>query len=119
MSNYILADGEYRLLSLIWDHAPIPSGQLVRLCEEEFGWKKSTTYTVLKRLCDRGIFQNEGGTVTSRLSRADYDTAQSQQFVEESFSGSLPAFITAFTRRKKLTEDEIAELQKLIDQNRR
>ena len=119
MSNYILADGEYRLLSLVWDHEPIPSGQLVRLCEEEFGWKKSTTYTVLKRLCDRGIFQNEGGTVTSRLSRADYDTAQSQQFVEESFSGSLPAFITAFTRRKKLTEDEIAELQKLIDQNRR
>ena len=65
------------------------------------------------------IEKNEGGTVTSRLSRADYDTAQSQQFVEESFSGSLPAFITAFTRRKKLTEDEIAELQKLIDQNRR
>ena len=89
------------------------------LAEEALGWKKSTTYTVLKRLCDRGIFQNEGGTVTSLLSRADYDTAQSQQFVEESFSGSLPAFITAFTRRKKLTEDEIAELQKLIDQNRR
>ena len=110
---------ETRFAELIWQYAPLPSGELVKLCGEELSWKKSTTYTVLKRLCNRGIFQNEGGTVTSRLSRADYDTAQSQQFVEESFSGSLPAFITAFTRRKKLTEDEIAELQKLIDQNRR
>ena len=110
---------ESRFADLIWSHQPLTSGELVKLCREELSWKKSTTYTVLKRLCDRGIFQNEGGTVTSRLSRADYDTAQSQQFVEESFSGSLPAFITAFTRRKKLTEDEIAELQKLIDQNRR
>ena len=84
----------------------------------KMGPVETTTYTVLKRLCDRGIFRNEGGTVTSLLSRADYDTAQSQQFVEESFSGSLPAFITAFTRRKKLSEDEITELQRLIDQNR-
>lgn len=112
-------DSELRFCEILWSHEPIKSSELVRLCAEELGWKKSTTYTVLKRLCDRGIFQNEGGTVTSRLSRADYDTAQSQQFVEESFSGSLPAFITAFTRRKKLTEGEIAELQKLIDQNRR
>ena len=110
---------ESRFADIIWNNEPVSSTQLVKLAGEALGWKKSTTYTVLKRLCDRGIFQNEGGTVTSRLSRADYDTAQSQQFVEESFSGSLPAFITAFTRRKKLTEDEIAELQKLIDQNRR
>ena len=114
-----LSDGEYRLMEVLWDCAPVNSTRLVELCREKLDWNKSTTYTVLKRLCDRGIFQNEGGIVTSRLSRADYDTAQSQQFVEESFSGSLPAFITAFTRRKKLTEDEIAELQKLIDQNRR
>ena len=119
MEGWKLCDSEYRFMNVVWDSAPVPSGELVALCAEQLGWKKSTTYTVLKRLCDRGIFQNEGGTVTSRLSRADYDTAQSQQFVEESFSGSLPAFITAFTRRKKLTEDEIAELQKLIDQNRR
>ena len=114
-----LFDAEYRLMEVLWDAGAVNSTRLVELCRERLGWNKSTTYTVLKRLCDRGIFQNEGGTVTSRLSRADYDTAQSQQFVEESFSGSLPAFITAFTRRKKLTEDEIAELQKLIDQNRR
>ena len=119
MKDLKLCESDYRFMLLVWEAEPLPSGKLVELCWERLGWKKSTTYTVLKRLCDRGIFQNEGGTVTSRLSRADYDTAQSQQFVEESFSGSLPAFITAFTRRKKLTEDEIAELQKLIDQNRR
>lgn len=119
MDDLKLGTVEARFADIIWQHEPLTSRELVELCGRELDWKKSTTYTVLKRLCDRGIFQNEGGTVTSRLSRADYDTAQSQQFVEESFSGSLPAFITAFTRRKKLTEDEIAELQKLIDQNRR
>ena len=113
MSDLKMGPVETRFAEIIWEKEPVGSTELVKLAEESLGWKKSTTYTVLKRLCDRGIFQNEGGTVTSRLS------AQSQQFVEESFSGSLPAFITAFTRRKKLTEDEIAELQKLIDQNRR
>ena len=112
MSDLKMGPVETRFAEIIWDREPVGSTELVRLAEEALGWKKSTTYTVLKRLCDRGIFQNEGGTVT-------YDTAQSPQFVEESFSGSLPAFITAFTRRKKLTEDEIAELQRLIDQNRR
>lgn len=110
---------ETRFAEIIWDREPVGSTELVRLAEEALGWKKSTTYTVLKRLCDRGIFQNEGGTVTSRLSRADYDTAQSQQFVEESFSGSPARVYHGVYRRKKLTEDEIAELQKLIDQNRR
>lgn len=119
MGEYSMGAVESRFADMIWRAEPVTSAELVQQAAQELAWKKSTTYTVLKRLCDRGIFQNEGGTVTSRLSRADYDTAQSQQFVEESFSGSLPAFITAFTRRKKLTEDEIAELQKLIDQNRR
>ena len=119
MSDLKMGPVETRFAEIIWEKEPVGSTELVKLAEESLGWKKSTTYTVLKRLCDRGIFRNEGGTVTSLLSRADYDTAQSQHFVEESFSGSLPAFITAFTRRKKLTEDEIAELQKLIDQNRR
>ena len=119
MSDLKMGPVETRFAEIIWEKEPVGSTELVKLAEESLGWKKATTYTVRTRLCDRGIFQNEGGTVTSRLSRADYDTAQSQQFVEESFSGSLPAFITAFTRRKKLTEDEIAELQKLIDQNRR
>ena len=112
-------DSELRFCEILWSHEPIKSSELVRLCAEELGWKKSTTYTVLRRLCERGIFRNEGGAVTSLLSRADYDAAQSRQFVEESFSGSLPAFIAAFTRRKKLTDEEVAELQSLIDQNRR
>jgi len=81
-------------------------------------WKKSTTYTVLTRLCERGIFQNRGGVVTSLISRKDFYAVQSEKFVEETFSGSLPAFLAAFTTRKKLSEEEIAELQALIDQSR-
>ena len=119
MHELRMAPVETQFAEIIWANEPLTSPELVRLAEESLGWKKSTTYTVLRRLCDRGIFQNQGGVVTSLLSRADYDTAQSQQFVEESFSGSLPAFITAFARRKKLTEDEISQLQRLIDQNRR
>ena len=119
MHELRVAPVETQFAEIIWANEPLTSPELVRLAEESLGWKKSTTYTVLRRLCDRGIFQNQGGVVTSLLSRADYDTAQSRQFVEDSFSGSLPAFITAFTRRKKLTDDEISQLQKLIEQNRR
>lgn len=119
MSDLKMAPVETRFAEIIWAHEPISSAELVKLAEEALGWKKSTTYTVLRRLCERGIFRNEGGAVTSLLSRADYDAAQSRQFVEESFSGSLPAFIAAFTRRKKLTDEEVAELQSLIDRNRR
>lgn len=95
------------------------SGDLVRLCEAELGWKKSTTYTILRRLCDRGIFRNDGGTVTSLLSKAEFCALQSEEFVEEAFDGSLPKFLAAFTMRKKLSEKEIDELQRLIDQSRR
>ena len=119
MSDLKMAPVETRFAEIIWAHEPVSSAELVKLAEEALGWKKSTTYTVLRRLCERGIFRNEGGAVTSLLSRADYDAAQSRQFVEESFSGSLPAFIAAFTRRKKLTDEEVSELQSLIDQNRR
>ena len=119
MHELRMAPVETQFAEIIWANEPLTSPELVRLAEESLGWKKSTTFTVLRRLCDRGIFQNQGGVVTSLLSRADYDTAQSRQFVEDSFSGSLPAFITAFTRRKKLTDDEISQLQKLIEQNRR
>ena len=112
-------DSELKLCEILWQHQPIKSSELVRLCADRLGWKKSTTYTVLKRLCEKGIFQNEGGVVTSRLSREEYAARQSEQFVEETFSGSLPAFLTAFTRRKKLTEEEIDQLQRLIERNRR
>ena len=119
MADLRLGPVESRFAELIWDGEPISSTELVHLAERELEWKKSTTYTMLKRLCEKGIFQNEGGVVTSRLSREEYAARQSEQFVEETFSGSLPAFLTAFTRRKKLTEEEIDQLQRLIERNRR
>ena len=119
MADMRLGPVESRFAELIWDGEPISSTELVHLAERELEWKKSTTYTVLKRLCEKGIFQKEGGVVTSRLSREEYAARQSEQFVEETFSGSLPAFLTAFTRRKKLTEEEIEQLQRLIERNRR
>ena len=110
---------ETRFAEMIWQREPISSTELVKLAAKELEWKKSTTYTVLRRLCERGIFQNQDGTVTSKISREDFYAVQSAQFVEETFSGSLPAFLAAFTTRKKLSDREIAELQALIDQNRR
>ena len=118
MSELRMGAIESRFADMIWENEPVPSPELVKLAEREFNWKKSTTYTVLKRLCERGIFQNQGGVVTSLISRQDFYAVQSEKFVEETFSGSLPAFLAAFTTRKKLSEEEIAELQALIDQSR-
>lgn len=109
---------ESRFADLIWAHEPLTSGELVKLCQEELTWKKSTTYTVLKKLCDRGLFRNDGGTVTAAVSREEFHARQSERFVEETFDGSLPAFLAAFTSRKKLTREEIRQLQKLIDESR-
>ena len=119
MSELRMGAIESRFADMIWENEPIPSPELVKLAERELKWKKSTAYTVLKRLCERGIFQNRGGVVTSLISRQDFYAVQSEKFVEETFSGSLPAFLAAFTTRKKLSEEEIAELQALIDQSRR
>jgi len=110
---------ESKFADMIWQNEPVSSADLVKMAEAELDWKKSTTYTVLRRLCDRGIFQNTGGRVTSVISREDFYAAQSERFVEETFSGSLPAFVAAFGKRKKLTDREIDELQKLIDSMRR
>jgi predicted transcriptional regulator len=107
---------EARFADLIWGNAPLSSGELVRLCEAELGWKKSTTYTVLKKLCQREIFQNEGGVVSARISRDDFFAAQSRRFVEESFAGSLPAFIAAFSAGKGLTPREIEEIRRMMDE---
>lgn len=109
---------ESRFADIIWNTAPIPSGELVKICEKELGWKKSTTYTMLKRLCERGVFQNENGLVTAVMTKAEFSAAQSERFVQETFAGSLPAFLVAFSTRKKLTADEVNELQKLIDRFR-
>lgn len=118
MSDMKLGAVESRFADLIWSNEPVSSGDLVRLAKESLSWQKSTTYTVLKRLCERGMFQNQNGTVTSLLSREDFYAMQSEQFVEDTFSGSLPAFLAAFTSRKKLSDKEIAELQALIDKSR-
>ena len=118
MSEFKLGVIESRFADIIWQNEPLTSTELVKLAERELNWKKSTTYTVLKRLCERGMFQNQNGTVTSLISKQEFYALQSEKFVEDTFSGSLPAFLAAFTTRKKLSEEEIDQLQKLIDQSR-
>ena len=115
MNELKLGVVESRFADIIWDNEPLSTAELVRRCEEELNWKRSTTYTVLKRLSERGLFRNDGGTVTSLLSRRDFYSKQSEKFVEETFHGSLPAFLAAFTARKTLTEEEIAEIRQWID----
>ncbi|MBE5959466.1 MAG: BlaI/MecI/CopY family transcriptional regulator [Lachnospiraceae bacterium] len=106
---------ESQFADIIWKNEPIASGDLVKICQEKLEWKKSTTYTMLKRLCQRGIFQNENGVVTSVMSKEEFGAAQSEKIIEESFSGSFPAFIAAFASRKKLSKKDIDEIQKMID----
>ena len=118
MTDYRLGAMETRFAQLIWDNAPVSSGELVKLCEKELSWKKSTTYTMLRRLCERGIFKNEDGAVTALMSREDFAALQSEKFVEETFDGSLPRFLAAFASRNKLSEQEIEQLQRLIDESR-
>lgn len=115
MKEYKLAKLEARFADLIWQKEPISSPELVKLCEKEFDWKKSTTYTVLKKLCDRGIFQNENATVTSLVTREEFYGHKSREFVEDSFGGSIPKFLTAFMGGKKLTQKQAAEIKELID----
>lgn len=115
MDDKKLGAVEARFADLIWQHAPIRSGELVKLCERELTWKKPTTYTVLRRLCQRGIFQNEDGIVTALISREEFYAMQSERFVEETFRGSLPSFLAAFTRRRSLSAAEIEEIRRLID----
>ena len=115
MEDMKLGAVESRFADLIWDNEPLSSRELVKKSEIELGWKKSTTYTVLKKLCDRGIFQNEKGTVTSLVSKQEFASRQSEKFVDDTFDGSLPAFIAAFTKRKKLSQKDVDEIRKMID----
>ena len=116
MAIYQLGAIESRFADIIWKGEPISSRALVDECAKELGWKKSTTYTVLKRLIDKGIFRNENGAVTSVISRDEFYSEQSKQFVDESFSGSLPAFLAAFTSRKKLSAEEIDSLRRIVSE---
>lgn len=118
MEKYKLGEMEQRFADLIWENEPVTSRELTELCGEAFNWKRTTTYTMLKRLCNREIFGNEKGTVVSLMSKDDFLAEQGEKFLEEAFKGSLPKFITAFTRRNKLSESEIQEIQHLIDEHK-
>lgn len=115
MSDYRLGAVEAQFADIIWKHHPLSSSELVRLSLEELNWKKSTTYTVLRRLCERGIFVNDNSVVKALISREEFYSRQSEEFVEDSFKGSLPAFLAAFTRNKPLSKDEISEIRRMID----
>ena len=115
MSDFRMGAAESRFAELIWENEPVTSGQMAKLGKSEFGWAKTTSHTVLKRLCERGLFQNNGGMVTSLITREEYYARHSQAYVEETFGGSLPAFLAAFGTRKKLSEEEIDALKQLID----
>ena len=108
-------ESEYRFCEILWENEPVSSSELVRLCNEKLEWKKSTTYTVIRRLSERGILKSEGAVVTSLVSREDVQSAESAEVVDRTFSGSLPSFIAAFTRKKQLSKQEVDEIQKIID----
>ncbi|NLI90512.1 MAG: BlaI/MecI/CopY family transcriptional regulator [Epulopiscium sp.] len=118
MRDYRLTEAEENLAKLIWLGEPIKSPDLVKLCQEEFDWKKSTTYTMLKRLEDKKIFTNNKSMVTSLIKEEEFYSEQSKIFVEEKFQGSLPRFIAAFTRKNKLSPKEVKELEKLINEHK-
>ena len=119
MQENVLGVMEGRFADLIWENAPISTGDLVKLCHEQFGWKRTTTYTMLKRLCQRGLFANENRVVVVLMSKETFHGKQSEQFVSDTFGGSLPAFIAAFTKGKTLSDEEADEIQQLIENSRR
>ena len=112
-------ESEYRFCLILWEHEPIKSRELVELCREQLGWKNSTTYTVIKRLAQRGVLKNENTVVTSLVSKDQVQAAEIDELVEKKFDGSLPAFVAAFTRHKKMTQREIDQVQDMIDRFRR
>ena len=119
MKDLKLCESDLRFMSVVWDHEPVTSGELVALCLDKLGWKKSTTYTELKKLSDRGFLKNENAVVSSLIPREHVQTFESGYVVDRAFGGSLPAFIAAFTKGRKLTDEEAEEIQRLIDADRR
>lgn len=116
MESYKLFDAEYKFVSLIWENEPINSTELVKLCLDKLGWKKSTTYTVLRKLCKRGILQNQNAIVTTLIKREEAQKYESEALIEKAFDGSLPQFLTAFLDKKKITEKEAKELKRIIEE---
>ena len=118
MKDMKLGAIETRFAEIIWENEPLTTNQLIKLCAEELEWKRTTTYTVLKKLSEKGLFKTENSVVTALISKGEFEGMQSEQFVAETFKGSLPAFLTAFSARKKLSDAEIDEIQKVIDSMR-
>lgn len=116
MNDIQMGAVESRFADIIWEREPVLTTELVKASEAALKWKKTTTYTVLKRLCEKGIFKNDGGTVTSIISRDEFYSLRSERFIEEEFCGSLPAFLTAFTKRKSLSADEVAALRRMVEE---
>lgn len=112
-------EGEYRFCLILWEHEPVKSKDLVQLCREQLGWKPTTTYTIIKRLSERGVLKNENTVVTSLVSKDQVQAAEIDEFVEKKFEGSLPAFIAAFTKHQKLSDKEIDAVQAMIDRYRK
>lgn len=115
MKSIELAAVQERFADIVWENEPIASGDLVQICEKKLNWKKPTTYTVLRKLCEKGLLQNVDGIVSSLISKEEFYSAKSEQIIEDSYKGSLPAFIAAFTSHKKLTKKDVDEIQQLID----
>ena len=109
-------ESEYRFCLILWENEPINSTKLAKLCNEKLGWSRTTTYTVIRRLSERGVVKNENATVTSLVSKDEVQAAEIDELVEKTYEGSTPAFLAAFTRRKKLSREEVAEIRKMLDQ---
>ena len=116
MQDITMGAVEARFAALIWDNEPITAAELAKLADKELKWKKTTAYTALKRLCDKGIFRNDSGTVTSVLSRTEYQARQSRRFLDDNCGGSLPAFIAAFTKRGELSRADLEEIRSMLDE---
>ena len=112
-------ESEYRFCLILWEQEPVTASELVKLCQEQLGWKRTTTYTVIKRLGERGVLQNENGTITSLVSKDEAQASEIDELVEKKFEGSLPAFVAAFTKHQNISEEELDEVQRMIDRIRK
>ena len=112
-------ESEYRFCLILWEHEPVTASELVKLCQEQLGWKRTTTYTVIKRLSERDVLKNEDGTVTSLVSKDEAQASEIEELVEKKFEGSLPAFVAAFTKHQNISEEELDEVQRMIDRIRK
>ena len=117
METYKLAESDYRFLCIVWEHEPLPSGELVKLCAEKLVWKKPTTYTVLRKLCQRGFVKNENTVVSALIPKERVQGSQSERFVDRVFQGSLPQFLVSFLGGRSISEEEAAEIRRIIDEH--